>query len=267
MPEGHTIHGIARDHAKLFAGRELAVSSPQGRFGSASRLDGRVLAEIEAYGKHLFYRFDVPGPQRVVHVHLGLFGKVATVCEPDPVSPRPTIRLRFVADGGYADLYGVTTCALVTEDERDAVIDRLGPDPLRPDADPGDAWRRVSRSRAPIGGLLMDQSVIAGVGNVYRAELLYRAGLDPWRAGRTLDEQAWANLWSDAVRLLSAGLRTGRIITTAPADRDRTGGRVRAQDAHYVYGRSGLPCRRCGRPVTSAPMLSRTVYWCGRCQR
>src|SRR6185295_10926464 len=102
-------------------------------------------------------------------------------------------------------------------------------------------WQRIRRSRVAIGILLMDQSVLAGVGNVYRAEVLYRALIDPHRPGRDVSHDEWRALWRDLVTLMKAGLRAGRIITTRPADRDR-GGRVRTEDAHYVYRRTGLPC-------------------------
>ncbi|WP_341928160.1 zinc finger domain-containing protein [Nocardioides psychrotolerans] len=125
---------------------------------------------------------------------------------------------------------------------------------------------RVGRSRAPIGTLLMDQAVIAGVGNVYRAEVLLRHGTSPFAAGRDVDPAVVQAIWDDLVVLLRAGVRAGRIITTEPEDRARPHGRPRRDDAHYVYGRTGLPCRRCGAEVHSAPMAARTVYWCPVCQ-
>jgi endonuclease VIII len=118
------------------------------------------------------------------------------------------------------------------------------------------------------GALLMDQAVMAGVGNVYRAEVLYRAGLSPFRMGRDVSAAEFSALWVDLVTLMKLGVRDGRIVTTAPADRP-PGRRRRPtrDDAHYVYRRTGEPCRRCGTPVRTAIMAARNLYWCPVCQK
>lgn len=272
MPEGHTLHRLATRLDDAFAGRPVRASSPQGRFAeSAALLDGRVLETAEAYGKHLFVTFDEPDPaQDVVHVHLGLYGRFDVhtgVTEvPEPVGQ---VRWRLVGPSSYADLRGATACELITPVERAAMLDRLGPDPLRPDADPGEAWDRIRRSRAPIGGLLMDQSVVAGIGNVYRAELLYRHRVDPLRPGRTLRARQWQEMWDDLVVLMADGVRTGRIDTVRPehltdAELDQQGPR---RGHSYVYRRAGDPCRVCGARVRIQELQTRNLYWCGRCQR
>ncbi|WP_137292496.1 Fpg/Nei family DNA glycosylase [Nocardioides dongxiaopingii] len=278
MPEGHSIHRLARRHATLLAGRTVSASSPQGRFaGGAARLDGRRLVETDAWGKHLFHRYasrdTVDGDPLLdaepwLHVHLGLFGRWRDG-HGDPPDPRGALRLRLVAGGpgpAWTDLRGPTACELMADAERDLLLARLGPDPLRPDADPASALARITRSRRAVGALLMDQSVVAGIGNVYRAEVLYRHGVDPHRPGRDLDVVEWAAMWDDLVVLMGAGVRAGRIVTTEPDDRARLHGRPRRADAHYVYGRAGLPCRRCGTPVHREEMAARTVYWCAVCQ-
>ena len=263
MPEGHTIHRIARDHAPLLVGRPVGASSPQGRFvEGASLLDGRVVERIEAYGKHLFHWYE---GAVMLHVHLGLYGKW-TVGRDDPPVPRGALRLRLTTDEAWFDLRGPTACELLGPGERDLVLARLGPDPLRRDADPSKAWARISRSRVTLGQLLMDQSVLAGVGNVYRAEVLYRAGLSPFLPGRELDRERWDLLWADLRALLRAGVRAGRIVTTEREDRDRRTGRPRREDAHYVYRRTGLPCRRCGTTVRTQVMATRNLFWCPTCQ-
>jgi endonuclease-8 len=193
VPEGHTLHRLATTLGDTFAGRPVRVSSPQGRFAeSAALLDGRVLETSEAYGKHLFLAFGAGPAQDVVHVHLGLYGRFDVNATEDAVpDPVGQVRLRLVGGAAYADLRGATACELLTPAERDGILARLGPDPLRPGADPGPAWERVRRSRAPVAGLLMDQSVVAGVGNVYRAELLFRHRVDPFRPGRSLRARQW----------------------------------------------------------------------------
>ena len=267
MPEGHTIHRLARQHRPLLTGKPVAVSSPQGRFAEgAGVLDGRHVTRVDAYGKHLFYRFR--GDKRRglwLHVHLGLFGVFRSGQAPAPV-PRGAIRLRMVTDAAWMDLRGPTACEVLEPAGRAAVLARLGPDPLRRDADPDQAWARLSRSARGIGSLLMDQRVIAGIGNVYRAESLFRSGLDPFRAGATLHEAEWSRLWSDLRNLLRSGVSTGRIITTRPEDRSSRSQRVPTKDAHYVYRRAGLPCRVCGAVVRTSEVDGRRLYWCPECQ-
>jgi endonuclease-8 len=265
MPEGHTLHRLARAQRGAFAGRRVQVSSPQGRFAEqAALVDGRTLDTVSAHGKHLFAEFG----DRTVHVHLGLFGKY-TAGDGDPPAPRGAVRMRWVAGEPppvWTDLRGPTACEVLAPPEVDAVLARLGPDPLGRRPDGTAAYRRIARSRAPLAALLMDQSVLSGVGNVYRAEILYRHRIPPYLTGRELDAARWEALWSDLVALMRAGLRTGRIVTTLPADRERGSGRVRPQDAHYVYRRTGLPCRTCGTPVSMQLLAGRKLYWCPTCQ-
>jgi endonuclease-8 len=263
VPEGHTIHRLAKEHRPLLVGKSVRVSSPQGRFAAGARLvDGHVVRKVEPYGKHLWYHFD---SGRLLHVHLGLYGKWAGGPLPAPM-PRGALRVRLVTDDAWLDLRGPTHCDLVTPAERRAVLARLGPDPLRASADPDLAWHRIARSKTPIGQLLMNQEVLAGVGNVYRAEILYRAHLSPFRPGHDVARDRWDAMWRDLVVLMKAGVLTGRIVTTERADRDRPRGTPSREDSHYVYRRDGLACRRCGTQVQSAVMAARNLFWCPVCQ-
>ncbi len=259
MPEGHTLHRLARRHRTRFAGHEVAVRSPQGRFASSAEIvDGRVLRRVEAHGKHLFHHY---GPDLVVHVHLGLYGTFSDVALPE-LPPRGLVRMRMVGPTHYGDLRGPTACELLTDAEVDAIHARLGADPLRRDADPERAWARISRSRAPLATLLMDQTVVAGVGNVFRAEVLFRHGLDPQRPGRALAREQWDALWDDLVELLGRGVRRGRIETLRPGDEPSGPGARRV----YVYRRAGEPCLVCGTPVARDTHLARNLFWCPTCQ-
>jgi endonuclease VIII len=274
MPEGHTLHRLAGALRERFAGRAVEVSSPQGRFDeAASLLDGTDVEEAEAWGNHLFIGF---AGERFVHVHLGLYGKFDVHDGPAP-APVGQVRMRLVTppDGAagpaaYADLRGATACELMTEVQRAALIDRLGPDPLRKGADPAAAWARISRSRAPIGTLLMDQAVVAGVGNVYRAELLFRHRIHPLRPGRTLRRGQWEAMWSDLVELMAQGVATGRIDTVRLEHMPEAMGRLPRRDDHggevYVYRRDGRPCHVCGAKVRTEELAGRNSFWCPRCQ-
>lgn len=269
MPEGHTLRRLANHLQAAFAGRPVRVSSPQGRFAAeAAQLDRSELVGADAAGKHLFVEF--PG-ERFIHIHLGLIGKLDLATGPAP-APVGQVRLRLEATDGttYADLRGATRCALVTLAERDAVLDRLGPDPLRPDADPERAWDRVRRSPRPIGDLLMDQEVLAGVGNVYRAEVLFRHRMHPLRPGRTLRRGQFRSIWEDLVGLMAEGVATGRIDTVRAEHTPEGMGRPPRRDDHggevYVYRRTGEPCHVCGARVRTEPLGGRNSFWCPRCQ-
>jgi endonuclease VIII len=194
-------------------------------------------------------------------VHLGLFGRT-TVADGPPPAPRGAVRMRMQNHSSYLDLRGATACEVVTGADRAALIARLGPDPLRRGADPGRAWARLSASTRPIGALLMDQSVVAGIGNVYRAEVLFRHRISPYLAGRALPRPVWDAVWTDLVALMHDGVRTGRIRTLRRED----GLLRRSGPRYYVYRRAGERCLVCGGAVSVAEMQARRLYWCPSCQ-
>ncbi|MCI2240027.1 hypothetical protein MO973_36260 [Paenibacillus sp. TRM 82003] len=263
MPEGNVVHRHARVLRERFGGHRLTVSSPQGRFAEgAALLDGRVLRGTDAHGKHLLLD---TGAERVLHVHLGLYG-TWNLGDGEPPEPRGAVRARLVADSGWADLRGPNACTVLTAAEVAQLHARLGADPLRADADPDAAFAVVSRSRVAVGALLMQQEVVAGLGAIYRAELLFRAGVDPYRPGRELGREEWDALWADAVHLLGKDVRTGRIVTTRPAHRSNPRGAPSEEDRFYVYRRGGQPCRLCGTPVRHAQVVARHLFWCPTCQ-
>ena len=280
-PEGHTVHRLANAFRDHFAGHTLQASSPQGRFAEgAAAIDGLELETAEACGKQMFLRF--AGPVWV-RVHLGLYGmwrfagpglegigrrrgrgdKLDDEAVP---APRGAVRLRLVSPRQVADLSGPTACEILDEAGRAEALAKLGPDPLRPDAEPDRAWAMIGKSKMAIGQLLMRQDVVAGIGNIYRAELLFRARIEPHRPGRDLTTEQWQAMWRDLGALMQDGVKTGQIITTRPADRPRGRAATRRGARSYVAHREGQPCRVCGNPVQAEDMAGRRLYWCAACQ-
>lgn len=330
MPEGHSVHRIARQFDRNFVGRTVAASSPQGRFAEgAGILTGRTATEVRAVGKQMFLEFD---DDIWLRVHLGMYGAwdfageilvdptiasangrmgqtnqrgtdLAPVLDaagenslssigaprrarvhvrmseqtrglPDAVDAWPPpvvgqVRLRLLTEATCADLRGPTACELQSADEVIAAISKLGPDPLVGDVAEGEErfTAVVRRKPTPIGLLLMDQSVVSGIGNVYRAELLFRASLNPHTPGRDVPEETIRAIWRDWVRLLAIGVETGQMMTMDGLDADSyRRAMAHRDDRHWVYHRAGLPCRVCGTTIVLEEMAARKLYWCPSCQ-
>jgi endonuclease-8 len=324
LPEGHSVHRIARQFARSFTGPPVAVSSPQGRFtAGAQRLDGHSIVQSRAVGKQLFLEFD---HHLWLRVHLGMYGawdfagdiavnpstgsgrrpvspaerggRVVGANEDSPWSigaPRRTrlrmaeserlqpeidawppepigqVRVRLLTPVAVADLRGPTVCEVQTIEEVDATIAKLGPDPLVDASEFGDGEERfvdnVRRRNVAIGQLLMDQEVVAGIGNVYRAELLFRARLDPYTPGKDVPTDVVRELWRDWTYLLRIGVETGQMFTMDGLDGDDLErAKASRDDRHWVYHRTGEPCRVCGTPIAMAAMAGRNLYWCPKDQ-
>lgn len=332
MPEGHSVHRIARQFDRNIVGRQVSTSSPQGRFAEgAAVIDGREATAVRAVGKQMFLAFD---EEIWLRVHLGMYGAWDFTGEifVDPTiasangrmgqtnqrgtdlgeaildaagensltsigAPRRTrvhvrmseqttglpaddaewpppvvgqVRLRVLTDVTCADLRGPTACELQTPDEVTATIAKLGPDPLVDDVDEGEERfvEVVRRKPTPIGLLLMDQTVVSGIGNVYRAELLFRARQNPHTPGREVREEVARGLWRDWARLLTIGVETGQMMTMDDLDPEAyRRAMAHRDDRHWVYHRAGLPCRVCGTAVIVEEAAGRKLYWCPGCQR
>ncbi|WP_026161214.1 Fpg/Nei family DNA glycosylase [Corynebacterium ciconiae] len=268
MPEGHVIHRLARQLTGHFAGRVVQVSSPQGRFAAAAaQLDGRRIDSADAWGKHLFIHFDTPSPESIVHIHLGLIGKVTFEA---PAEQWGQIRLHIATDEIAANLRGPQWCRLITAGEQADAIAALGADPLREEADWAEVSTRVGRSKRSIASLLMDQKYYAGVGNIYRAEVLFRQRINPLTPGANLQPEQLKAIAKDLRQLMREGERHGWIDTVLPEHTPEAMRRPAREDAHggevYVYRRAGQECLVCGHPVASGPMEGRNLFWCPSCQ-
>jgi endonuclease VIII len=262
MPEGHTIHRLAREQTRDLAGQNVCVSSPQGRFLSeAAALDDQLLERVEARGKHLFYHWrDAP----LLHVHLGLIGSFRRFPAPAP-PPRATVQLRLASPLAAYDLVGATTRELIDQARYTRILERLGPDLLASDGDAQRAWDRLRKRSTPIGTALLDQSVLAGVGNVFRAEALFVNGIHPLRPANSLTRDEFDALWTTLGSMLRQGVEDQRIVTVHPSERaEQDVERVTPEEAFYVYKQSH--CHRCGSPIHTWPLGPRRAYACERCQ-
>jgi endonuclease-8 len=252
MPEGHTIHRLARDLAEL-RGSVLHASSPQRRFADeAARIDGEHLELVDAVGKHLFLGFD-SGDH--VHVHLGMQGKWFRYADP-ATAPMKQVRLRLASEAVAWDLVAPSTCELLDDAGVRTITDRLGPDPLRPDADVSAVTAALASDQRAIGTVLLDQAVLSGVGNVFRNEALHVVGLDPHRASRSISAEQHCELWQVLQQMMTQAVVDGRIVTVDGPDRLS----IPESEARRVYKQSH--CRDCGTPVTTGTVGGRTAYWC-----
>ncbi|HTD53074.1 MAG TPA: DNA-formamidopyrimidine glycosylase family protein [Thermoanaerobaculia bacterium] len=259
MPEGPVLHRFARQQNRDLAGRRVRASAAQARFApQARRLNGRVFQRAEARGKHLFHHWSGGA---IVHVHLGMFGDFYRFLSPAP-APRPTVRLRLSTAQSTWDLIGPPTCELISQVEHRVILDRLGPDPISSRGGESLFVERLRRTDRAIGHALMDQRVVAGVGNIYRAEILFLTGIHPLRPSSSLSVPELEGLWAVTKGLLRRGVREERIWTIEPEERPLTRpGRRR----FYVYQQE--TCLRCGSPIARLHLTGRTMFACPRCQR
>lgn len=186
-----------------------------------------------------------------------------------PPEPVGAVRVRLLSGRVCADLRGPTVCEVITPHEAASHLENLGPDPAVDGKRRG--WTRfrdkAAHRKTPIASLLMDQSMIAGIGNIYRAEMLFRAGIDPYTRTVDLSEAQLRALWNDWCRLLPVGIDTGVIVTRSELrGRARQAMLTSVADRHHVYGRAGEQCRVCSTPISLADMQGRKLYWCAGCQ-
>jgi endonuclease-8 len=166
----------------------------------------------------------------------------------------------------WVELRGPMDCSVWTEEMWERLLERLGPDPLN--GDPVDkALERIGKSKKPLGVLLMEQDVMAGVGNIFRAEVLFRARQSPFTPGREVPAKVVRTMWKELEPLMRAGMVDRRIVTTLAKDRVSRTGPVLVGDEHYVYRRNGQDCRVCGTKVRKREgFAGRNLFWCPGCQ-
>ena len=330
MPEGHSVHRIARQFSLHFVGKPVQASSPQGRFAEgAARIDGRTMLAARAVGKQMFLEFE---GDRFLRVHLGMYGawdfagditadastgvgarngqtnerdtvvgehedtstglsasspvgsigaprrtrlrmseqeKLEAPIDDFPPAPIGAVRVRLLTDESVADLRGPTACEVIDPAQVETVLAKLGPDPLVDDPTEGERrFVKTIRSKStPIALLLMDQSVVSGIGNVFRAELLFRNRIEPHVPGKQLTEEQARALWQDWTHLLTVAVHNGQMLTMDDLDDEALRRALTSQaDRHWVYKRTGLPCRVCGTEIVMEEIGGRKLYWCPRDQ-
>ncbi|MEW5301720.1 MAG: hypothetical protein WDW36_004561 [Sanguina aurantia] len=258
MVEGHGCHRVAHAHRKILLNHAFTAASPNGRFvEGAALINNKVLDKIEVHGKNLFYFFQ----DTVLHFHFGMSGQFKNFPLPGP-EPTATTRLTLASkELNYIGLLSAMTVNHGTKEYYDEKIALLGPDPLREDADKELLWAKVVKTKKAIGLVLMDQSMMAGVGNIYRAEILFKAKVHPETPANSLSRALFDLVWQHSVDLLQRGFKSGSILTVDPEDARKLG---QPWTRRYIYNHK--QCGVCKGPVLSWDMATRTVYACETCQ-
>jgi endonuclease-8 len=249
MPEGDTIRRAARSLAAALVGKEVRALRSYFPEVSRARLVGRKIVAVEAVGKHLLIRFD---DGRALHSHMRMTGSWR-VLRPGAPYAEHLARCVIEVEGALAVCMRAPTIRVLgaKEVDTDRRLVELGPDVLGRTFDFAEARARLRRTPdREIGDGLLDQTCVAGIGNIYKSESLFRACVDPWTKTGVLDDATLERILREARRLMHASLNDGRA-------------------RRWVYDRARLPCRRCGElvQVRRQGVLQRATYWCPRCQK
>ncbi|KPG87556.1 DNA-formamidopyrimidine glycosylase family protein [Frigoribacterium sp. RIT-PI-h] len=263
MPEGDRVHLLAARLRPSLVDRVVVDGALRSGGRAGESLSGRRIVEVDTHGKHLLTRFDDASPP---HTHLRMPGSW-TLTRPGRVLPtrlRRQARVGARLDDGHT-LWGVDlpVVDLVPTRDEHALTGHLGPDPLRPDWDPAEARRRpAALSGVTVRAALLDQRPRAGLGNLWVNEVGYLRGVHP---PTPIGEV-------DLVRLVDVAARALRFSVTTPGAYQGTTGRTRRGGTHWVVGRAGRPCLRCGTRVEARDDpptpdgRTRRAWWCPRCQ-
>ena len=265
MPEGDTIFRTAEVLRAALVGRRIAAARAQPQPGlrrvpDLSRVIGATVVSVEARGKHLLIGFD---NGLTVRSHLRMTGSWHRYRPGEPWR-RPIRQASAILETAesVAVAFNTPVIELLTDAElrRSPPLTTLGPDLLSRSFETDEALRRLrERSREELGNALLDQRAVAGIGNVYKSEVAFLEGLDPWALVGSFEDDALRGALRTARRLLQANTRGGARVTT--------GSHARGQGL-WVYGRAGRPCRRCGTviQVRRQGELARLTFWCPLCQ-
>ncbi len=250
MAEGDTILRAARRIERALGGQqvEAGAPNPRGRAAGIERLEGRMLERAEAHGKHLLLRFG----ELTLHSHLGMSGAWHVYSRGATWRKPPNAAWAVLRGGGEAVQFGGPTLRVLRSDalRRDPALARLGPDILAPDFDAELITNSLrSAPERTIGDALLDQTLVAGIGNIFKSEACFAAGQDPWQPVGELAEAQLRHVVQAAHDLMSEAVENGR-------------------QERAVYRRARQPCPRCATPIRSRGQgdANRTTYWCPVCQ-
>ncbi|MEV0152306.1 DNA-formamidopyrimidine glycosylase family protein [Micromonospora sp. NPDC050686] len=259
MPEGDTVWNTARVLHRALAGATLTGSDFRVPQLATTDLTGWTVRESVSRGKHLLLRLTAPdGDRRTLHSHLRMDGAWRAYAPGERWTARPAHLIRVVlrSPGAVAVGYHLHELALVPAAEEESLVGHLGPDLLGPDWDPDEAVRRLAaQPEATVADALLDQRNLAGVGNLYKCEVLFLRGVSPWTPVRDVPDLP--GTVALAQRLLAANRGRWTQSTTGSLHHGATS---------YVYGRRAQPCRRCGTAIRKAELGERVTYWCPVCQ-
>jgi endonuclease-8 len=267
MPEGDTIYRAARTLRQALADEAVtAVSTTVGQVRALGeqRLVGQTVREVEPRGKHLLIWFAPSG--LALHSHMRMTGSWHLYRHGERWrKPRHLLRFRLETQQWVALCFSAPVIELLSADQvaRHRSLAALGPDALGADPDLVEARRRLDTlPDTAIGEALLDQRVLAGIGNVYKNEVLFIHGVDPWKRVADVDAATRGALLDTAVALLRTNVRPGQVRRVTTGRRDGHG------DELHVYGRTRRPCPRCQRPIAVARQgdQGRLTYWCRSCQ-
>jgi endonuclease-8 len=278
VPEGDTIFRAARTLQRALAGHVVTrfetAYAPLARVHDDTPITGRTIEAVEAHGKHLVMRFsgvvagcDAARGPLALRTHMRMHGSWH-IYRPGERWQRPPREMRVLIGTASFVAVGFNVPDAVFERAGDVgtrdPIARLGPDLLDAGFDAAEAVRRLrARGDTPIAEALLDQRVLAGIGNVFKSEVLFEGGVHPQAQVDALADERLATLVAVARRQLAAN-----VVPAASGRGRRTTGRMAASEGLWVYGRGGRPCRRCGTPIAFARqgLGARPTYWCPACQ-
>lgn len=271
MPEGDTIFRAARTLHRALAGR--AVTQFESVYPALTRVDhdapmaGRIVEHVSARGKHLLMQFS---GDLVLHTHMRMHGSWH-IYKPGERwrAPRAHMRIVLGTSAYVAVAFDVPVAEFLTLDAlaRHEVIQALGPDLTDPAFDRDDVRRRMGEHAAePLHEVLLNQRVLAGIGNELKSEVLFLARLNPFARTDSLDEERFTRLMDLSLRLMSMNIVESASL--GPVNGRRSNGSLDPRARVFVYGRAGKPCRRCGAAIqlSKAGLDARLTYWCPRCQ-
>jgi endonuclease-8 len=271
MPEGDTIFRTARTLDRALAGRTItgfeSQLAPLVAVGRAAPVEGRAVVGARAHGKHVLVLLS---GHLVLRTHMRMHGSWH-IYRPGERwrAPRRDARIVIVTDEWLAIAFSVNDAEWLTDSDlsRHPTLSALGPDLLSPGFDRAEARRRLRHTPARhVADALLRQQVMAGLGNVFKSEVLFLEGLLPFRPVAGIDDASLDRLINRSRQLIQLNVREGAIVGGGLHGRNTTG-RLNPAERLWVYGRAGKPCLRCGTPIESASETDgRRTYWCPACQ-